>query len=136
MSLRCDIPFSKYGVIQPHIRHIGRFRGLIKPPPQVSGGKEGTPEDGQEDRVCMALQSCVISCVRLRVLLNSHTAESESILGLSRNAYLAAEVTVRVTHQAALPFFSLLQVWLFLKSPNFVGLLIFFYSMKVYTTRL
>lgn len=60
--------------------------------------------------------------------LNGHTAESESIPGLSGNACLAAEDTVRVTHQAALPFFSLLQVWLFLKSPNFVGLLIFFFT--------
>lgn len=62
--------------------------------------------------------------------LNSHTAESESIPGLSGNACLAAEDTVRVTHQAALPFFSLLQVWLFLKSPNFVGLLIFFFFLQ------
>lgn len=60
-SLRCDIPFGKYGVVQLHVRHTGRFSGFIKPPPQVSGEKEGTPEDSQEDRVCMALGSCVIS---------------------------------------------------------------------------
>lgn len=54
-------------------------------------------------------------------------AESVSIPGalLSRSANLAAEDTGKVTHQATSLFFSLLKVWLFLKSPNFVGLLVF-----------
>lgn len=114
-------------MIQLHIRHTGRFRGFIKPPPQVSGEKEGAPEDRREDRVCMALWSCGISCIRLRVLLNSHMAEAESIAGALKNFQPAAEDTVRVTHQATFLFFSLLKVWLFLKRPNFVELLFFFF---------
>lgn len=78
----------------------------------------------------MALWSCGISFIRLRVLLNSHMAEAESIAGALKNFQPAAEDTVRVTYQATFLFFSLLKVWLFLKRPNFVELLFFFFIAR------
>lgn len=79
VSFRCDTPFSRYGVTQLQVRHTGRFRGSFKPLPQVSGKKEVTPEDSQEDRICMAHWSFVISFIRLRVQLTSHIPKSGAI---------------------------------------------------------
>lgn len=78
VSFRRDTPFSRYGVTQLQVRHTG-FRGSFKPLPQVSGKKEVTPEDSQEDRICMAHWSYVISFIRLRVLLTSHITKSGSV---------------------------------------------------------
>lgn len=106
---------------QLHGRHAERFRGFITPP-RVSGEK-GHLRTVRKTGFAW-LSGAVISFVRLRVPLISHN-KIRVHPGALRAASLAAEDPGEVTHQATFLFFSMMKVWLFLKSCNFVGLLFF-----------